>query len=87
MQIYCGLGRFLAGDKKVNPQAQIAFTGSTEERTKLYTRILKSYHSSFSKEFTISGFVNDGEGYKMIPFDPSVELGYVVFLVKRIVEF
>src|SRR5882672_8774429 len=30
-----------------NPQACITFTGSTEERTKLYTRILKSYYSSF----------------------------------------
>ena len=68
-----------------NPQAQVTFTGSTDERTKLYTRILKSYHSSFSKEFTISGFVKEGDEYKMVPFDPGASLAYVVFLVKGIV--
>lgn len=68
-----------------NPQAHVTFTGSTEERTKLYTRILRSYYSGFSKEFTISGFVNTKDGYKEIQFDPKAVLDYVVFLIKRIV--
>ena len=68
-----------------NPQALIAFTGSTQERMKLYTRILKSYYSTFIKEFKITAFINREGNYIEIPFDPKADLEYVVFLIKRIV--
>jgi len=68
-----------------NPQAQITFTGSTSERTKLYARILRSQYLNFSREFVISGFVKSGDEYKEVQFDPKATLNYVVFLIKRIV--
>ena len=48
-----------------NPRAHIIFTGSTKERTDLYSRILRSYYSSFIEEFSISGFVKVGDSYKV----------------------
>ncbi len=37
------------------PNAEIFFIGSTEERTRLYARLLKMYHSDFRREFIING--------------------------------
>ena len=67
-----------------HPEVCVAFVGSTEERMKMYTRILKSYFSVFSKNFFISAFVRNGESYDEVPFDPKANLDYVVFLVKKI---
>jgi hypothetical protein len=66
-----------------NPRAYIAFTGSTGERMKLYARIIKSYYSVFKKEFTISGFIKSGKGYREVNFDPTQPQDYEVFLIKR----
>lgn len=68
-----------------NPKAHVVFTGSTDERMKLYTRIIKSYYSIFSKEFNVSGFIKDGDRYNEVQFDPKVPLEYVVFLIKKII--
>jgi hypothetical protein len=62
------------------PLAIIVFTGSTEERTKLYNRIIKKYYHEFSKLFSISGAVETEGGVKTIPFDPGNPRAYVVFL-------
>jgi hypothetical protein len=67
-----------------NPHAHIIFTGSTKERTELYSRILRSYYSSFIEEFSISGFVKVGDSYKVIPFDPDMDLDFPFYLIKRI---
>ncbi|MBN9385340.1 MAG: hypothetical protein J0H74_31575 [Chitinophagaceae bacterium] len=37
-----------------HPNAKIVFAGSTQERTKLYTRIIKMYYEDFCKEFKIT---------------------------------
>jgi hypothetical protein len=66
-----------------NPGAYIAFAGSTEERLRLYARILKSYYSVFNKDFTLSGLVKAGERYKVIPFDSARADEYEVFIIKR----
>ena len=41
----------------LHPQVIVHFSGSTDERTKLYTRILVMYHASFKKEFEIYGII------------------------------
>jgi hypothetical protein len=66
------------------PHMEIFFSGSTSERTKLYTRILKSYYASFSKEFIINGLIKKSGGYIKIPFDPKADLKFQGFIVKRI---
>jgi hypothetical protein len=68
-----------------NPAAYVAFTGSTEELMKLYTRILKSYYSIFNKEFKISGFIKVDDNFEEVQFDPKLTVNYTVFLIKRIV--
>jgi len=52
------------------PHVEIFFAGSTIERTKLYTRILRTYYSTFSKEFTISAITGSENNNKRIAFDP-----------------
>jgi len=68
-----------------NPTAYVAFTGSTDERTKLYKRILKSYYSAFSKDFKIMAYIRSETGYIEIEYDPEKKVDYEVFLVKRII--
>jgi hypothetical protein len=66
------------------PQAIIYFRGSTNERTKLYGRILKTYYTLFSKEFTIIGIVGTRDDNQTVPFDPLADVEYLAFLIKRI---
>ena len=66
------------------PSVTIVFAGSTEDRTKLYNRIIKRYYQEFCKLFYISGAVETEDGVKYIPFDAGNPKFYVVFFVKRI---
>ena len=66
------------------PQAEIYFSGSTIERTRLYTRIIKTYYASFSREFVITAFNTKNDGIQQVIFDPMVKEDYLGFLIKRI---
>jgi hypothetical protein len=65
------------------PQAEIYFSGSTIERTRLYTRILKTYYTSFSKEFKITAIIASDNNNQQVQFDPDSRTEYLGFLVKR----
>ena len=67
------------------PHIKIIFTGSTQERTALYRRILKTHYSDFSKEFVISGLIKIKNEYDEIIFNPDIETEYVAFFIKRII--
>jgi|ERR1700722_9087164 hypothetical protein len=66
------------------PRVEVFFAGSTIERTKLYTRILKTYYSDFSKEFIISAISGSENENGRIPFEPMANTEYLGFLIKRI---
>lgn len=66
------------------PNAQVFFVGSTDERTRLYNRILKMYYLLFSKEFVIvAATISDGR-INYFPYDPNFHQDYLAFLIKRI---
>ncbi|WP_188931898.1 DUF6934 family protein [Puia dinghuensis] len=65
------------------PDAEIFITGSTKERTKLYTRILKTYSSNFDKDFIIKGIIKDELDYVELPFEPKANIVFLGFLIKR----
>jgi len=65
------------------PDTKIVFTGSNQVRTSLYFRILKMYHTSFSKTFIITGLVKAGNQFIEVPFEPESNDKYLAFLVKR----
>jgi hypothetical protein len=67
-----------------NPMAYIVFTGSTEERIRLYRRILRSYYSTFNKDFKIMAYIQTDDTYTQVAFDPEIKADYEVFIVKRI---
>lgn len=67
-----------------HPGAKIFFTGSTQERTNLYARILKMYYPEFSKEFSITALIRVGRINKEVDFNPNLDLRYLAFFVKRI---
>jgi len=66
------------------PQVEVFFAGSTVERTRLYTRILKTYFATFNKEFTIYGIAGSENSNKRVQFDPTANIEYLGFLIKRI---
>ena len=67
------------------PEIKLIFLGSTHDRTKLYTRILKMYYADFSKDFVITAFIKMNDSYKEIGFDPKGSFDYYAFFIKRIV--
>jgi hypothetical protein len=67
-----------------HPNIEIFFTGSNYKRTRFYARILKTYYSEFSKDFTISAATGSPKILKRVPFDPKLNTEYFAFLVKRI---
>jgi uncharacterized protein DUF6934 len=68
-----------------HPDVYVTFAGSTDERMKLYTRILKSYFSAFREEFIVKALVKVGGGFKEVSFDPKLMTDYTFFLIKRII--
>jgi len=66
------------------PAIEIFFIGSTEERTKLYARILKMYYREFRKEFKISGLIQKSNSYSAVPFEANDAFDYFAFLIKKI---
>jgi hypothetical protein len=66
------------------PGIEIFFIGSTEERTKLYARILKMYYREFVKEFKISGLIEKFNSYTAVPFELRDAFDYFAFLIKKI---
>ena len=68
----------------LHPQIIIYFSGSTHERTMLYTRILTMYHASFKNEFEIYGISDAKTKGLRLPFDPCAQISYLAFLIKRI---
>ena len=67
-----------------NPKSYVAFTGSTDDRIKLYRRIIRSYYSTFSKDFKIMAYIGTEGTYTEVEFDPEIKADYEVFIVKRI---
>jgi hypothetical protein len=67
-----------------HPATIVFFTGSTDDRTKLYTRILKMYYAAFSTEFMLYGVIGTEENSKILPFDPGSGREYLAFFIKRI---
>jgi len=67
-----------------HPKVTVYFTGSTLERTKLYSRILKTYYSLFSEGFLIYGILQKGNDWHRMVFDPAANSNYSAFLIKRI---
>jgi hypothetical protein len=66
------------------PLSQVFFVGSTDERTKLYNRILKVYHAEFSKEFAILGALMIEGRIHYTPYEPESNKEYLAFLIKII---
>ena len=66
------------------PKVVIFFAGSSIQRTRMYSRILRTYYVNFSREFSISGIVGSEDQNRRIAFDPKLEIEYLAFLVERI---
>lgn len=65
------------------PKTEIFFRGSTGERTKLYSRIIRTYYSLFTKEFAVDGVVSIDNEIYVVSYDPKIEQEYLAFLIKR----
>ena len=66
------------------PLAEIYFQGSTEERTNLYGRILRTYYPMFSKEFAIAGVIETKNDITIVPYSYKADQEYLAFLIKKI---
>src|SRR4030095_1812215 len=67
-----------------NPRAKLVFTGSTQDRTEFYRRVLSRHYGTLSAAYKITALVDDGCGnVEEIEFDPNAENIYLAFLVKN----
>ena len=67
-----------------SPDTEVFFIGSTDERTKLYSRIIRTYYRTFSKNFRINVLVAEGINLIEIPFESGANMEFFGFLIKRI---
>jgi hypothetical protein len=67
-----------------HPEITVFFTGSTKDRTRLYTRIIGTYYSLYTKEFALYGIIGTDKDNETVLFNSDAELEYVAFLIKRI---
>jgi len=65
------------------PDVEIFFAGSTLERSRLYTRILRTYYTLFTKDFIINGIIKEGERLSELPFEPKADVKFVGFLIRK----
>jgi hypothetical protein len=65
------------------PSIEILFMGSTDGRTRLYARILRTYYGTFNKQFIIQGIVRDGDTYEEKPFTPDITEIPTAFLIRK----
>lgn len=66
------------------PDAKLVFAGSTDERMRLYARILKMYGEDFQKEFIITAFIATNNSYSEVKFETQEAFKYDAFFIKRI---
>lgn len=66
-----------------HPDIKLFFGGSTDERTKLYPRILKMYAEDFEKEFIITAFIKTKDFVKEVAFEPEEAYKYLAFFITR----
>ena len=67
-----------------NPDAILAFTGSSDDRTNFYCTILKRHYKSLSKEFAITALVkNSSKDYVEEEFEPDSTIDYLAFFIKN----
>lgn len=67
------------------PHAGVFFSGSTDERTLLYMRVIKTYSTAFRTAFDIRAIIKSECGYRQIAFvEPLPDAEYIAFLIKRI---
>jgi hypothetical protein len=67
----------------LHPEVIIFFSGSTDERIRLYGRIMKMYYASFSKEYVIFGIIEKETENRAVAFDPTSHSEFLAFLIKR----
>lgn len=65
------------------PEAKIFFSGSTDHRTRLYKRIIKTYYNRFSKSFVITALIEEEGSFLQVPFDPQESREYLYFLIEK----
>jgi hypothetical protein len=65
------------------PEAEVFFSGSTDERTRLYARILRTYFPFFSKDFVIDALIKQKGKYIQVAFDPESPHTFVGFFVRK----
>ena len=69
---------------KAKPTAKLAFTGSTDDRTRFYSTILKRYFKTISSEFDVSCLVEDEKKNNTeVEFNPNENDKYLAFFVKN----
>ena len=69
---------------KENPDIKLVFTGSTDDRTDFYKRILSRHYQTLSLQYKITALAKDEKGnHTEIEFDPDGENIYLAFFVKN----
>ena len=66
------------------PNVEIYFEGSTPERTRLYGRIIRTYYTTFIKDFEITGISKINGELRLRSIDIKAETDYLGFYIKRI---
>jgi hypothetical protein len=69
---------------KENVTAKLVFSGSTDDRTRFYKRILSRHYQALAAQYAITALVEDEKGNPVeTEFDPVEERNYLAFFVRN----
>jgi uncharacterized protein DUF6934 len=69
---------------KENPAAKLVFTGSTDDRTNFYKKILSRHYKTLSVNYSITALAEDEDGsFVEIEFNPIEENNFSIFFVRK----
>lgn len=83
VKVFSTIIRIMEDFIKANPSATIFFAGSTQQRTDIYTFMMKRNYFRFSVFSSITGILNTGETLAEVEFNPSGNEKYSGFLIRK----
>ncbi|WP_341834080.1 hypothetical protein WJU16_13785 [Chitinophaga pollutisoli] len=82
VRIFSTIIRVIEDFMRKHPQATLYFTGSTMQRTRIYSVILNRHFARFRKKFQISVLWTCGGVDVKVPFDPAKEVLMGTFVIQ-----
>ncbi|WP_341842046.1 DUF6934 family protein [Chitinophaga caseinilytica] len=86
LKVFATIIKVMEDFLEIYPKASLLFTGSTQQRTRIYSMILKRYFPRFSRKYEITVLNNMSALNFELPYDPEKEIPVATFRIRKKVK-